>query len=77
MELTNDNREKRRVYNQRYYNRNRRNEVVAEKARVYYELNKQVKRDRQTFYYYRKTNNMEGLKKKYPTIYNIYVNNIT
>tara|TARA_R110000803_G_C11809337_1_gene300443 strand:+ start:56 stop:301 length:246 start_codon:yes stop_codon:yes gene_type:complete len=72
-----EEKERRKYWNQTYYIKHRKDKVeMKEKAKDYYITNKETYKQKQTFYYYRRTNQLDKLNKKYPEIYNIFVNNI-
>tara|TARA_R110001606_G_scaffold141058_2_gene280211 strand:+ start:2097 stop:2321 length:225 start_codon:yes stop_codon:yes gene_type:complete len=63
--------QKRKEWNKTYYQKQQ--EVLRGKNAIFYRENKNKVQDRQRYYYYKKTHNLEKLKKKYPDVYNMFV----
>ena len=64
--------QKRKEWNRTYYNKGK--EELKTKNALFYQENREMIKNRQRYYYYKKINNLQKLKKKYPDVYNMFVN---
>ena len=63
--------EQRAEWNKRYYEKNKENR--AQKQKVVYDENKELIREKAKYYYYKKNNNLDTLKVRYPDIYDKFM----
>ena len=64
--------QKRKEWNKTYYQKQQ--EGLRDKNAIFYQENRTKVQNRQRYYYYKKTDNLQKLKKKYPDVYNMFVN---
>ena len=62
--------QKRKEWNKTYY---KKQEGLSDKNAIFYQENRTKVQNRQRYYYYKKTDNLEKLKKKYPDVYKMFV----
>tara|TARA_R110000824_G_scaffold214274_3_gene400559 strand:+ start:535 stop:846 length:312 start_codon:yes stop_codon:yes gene_type:complete len=65
--------EQRKAYNQKHYQMRKQRDDYKETQDKYYLVQKEKKQHRARYVYYRRTNQLEKLKNKYPETYNMYV----
>ena len=65
--------EQRKQWNQKHYAKRKASPDWEKKQKEYYANHKEKRREKAKVDYYKKTNNLEGLKTKYPDIYEKYI----
>ena len=63
----------RKVWNKAYYDKRKERPEYKQQARTKYMENSAVKKDKAKYHYYRRINQLDKLKSRYPEIYLTYV----